>query len=402
VNKRTALALFYILVTLFAASDTAIIIAMVWYSLDITKSTFLVGVTLCISTIVPFIFEKWLSQRRATTLGFNRLLVIRLIAFISISISVLIHLTDSVPGFLLIAFTIGMADYFTISTLESQNTKLFLAGMIDSDKSSRFMQTAVQIGAFGGAFFGGWSIDNFPFTITLTMICSFAIFSLGMLFIPQVRIITTLQREISEKPEESNKIVEQSYKLANEIFSVILGLGMIGFHISAFNSLVPIVFQQLNMWSATSFGIASGLAGVGAFLAAIIPRFSMSISLFLPALIIMDIVLVYSPWPTLACFSAFFIGFFLNHIRIRFRQYLTEHSCSAKIADELATKSAFFYLLFSGSAPMILTLLTTNFLFGINAARPLMVVAALALGLAVSLWSIMSNKTYQLSREDAK
>lgn len=398
-NRRASLPLFYVVVTLFAASDMAMIIAMVWYALDITKSTFLVGVTLCISTVVPFILEKWFSRQRPAQLSINRLVVIRLIAFATILAFALMHLTDFVPGFLIIAFIVGMADYFTISTLESQNTKFVLAGALDSDKSARFMQTAIQIGAFGGDFLGGVAIDSFSITTTLTTICGFAIVSLCMLLIPQIHVTTVLLKETMKEPEE---VVEQSYGSVTQISWVILGLAMIGFHIGAFNSLVPIVFQQLNRWSATSFGIASGLAGVGAFLAAIIPRFSINILWLVTAVTVMDVALVYSPWPALACSAAFLIGFCINQLRISFRKYLIEQSNNAKVADALASRSTFYYLLLSGAAPMILTLFTTNALFGLGASRPLMIFAAVALALVVIVCLVMPRSPYRFSRGDCK
>lgn len=398
-NKRAILPLFYVVVTLFAASDMAIIFAMVWYALSVTKSTFLVGVTLCISTVVPFLLEKWFNRKRPARLSINRLIVIRLISFGSILAFALMHLTDFVLGFLLIAFIVGMADYFTISTLESQNTKLVLAGAIKSEKSARFMQTAIQIGAFGGDFLGGVAIDSLSVTTTLTVICGFAIVSLGMLLIPHIRVTTVLPKENLKEPA---KAAERSYESATEIFSVILALGMIGFHIGAFNSLVPIVFQQLNTWNATSFGIVSGLAGVGAFLAAIIPRLSINILWLVTAVTVMDIALVYSPWPALAFFAAFLMGFCLNQLRISFRQYLIERSNNAKVADALATRSTFYYLLLSGAAPMILTLFTTDALFGLEASRPLMVFASLALALVVIVCLVMSRGTYRFSQGDCK
>ena len=394
-NRRASLPLFYIVVMLFAASDMAIIIAMVWYSLDITKSTFLVGVTLCISTIVPFVLEKWLSQKRPAQLSLNRLVVVRLIAFASILLFALMHLTDFVFGFLIIALIVGMTDYFTISTLESQNTKLVLAGMVNSDKSARFMQTAIQVGAFGGDFLGGVAIDSFSVTTTLTAICGFALVSLGILLIPQVPTNIVFQKENLEGIKEA---AEQSSGSATEIFWVMLALGMVGFHIGAFNSLVPIVFQQLNTWGATSFGIASGLAGVGAFLAAIIPGLSIKTLWLVIGIAGMDAALVYSPYPIVACSAAFLIGFCINQLRIGFRKYLIEQSNNNKVADALASRSTFFYLLLSGAAPMILTLFTTNFLFGVGASRPLMISAALALALVVIVYSVISHSNHRFIR----
>nr|ADN17519.1 hypothetical protein Cyan7822_5654 [Gloeothece verrucosa PCC 7822] len=393
-NKKLTVTLFYIMVTLFAASDMAMVIAMVWYTLSMTKSTFLVGIILCISTVIPFILEKWLNKKHSTQLSINRLIVIRLIAFTTILVFTLMHLTNFVIGFLMIAFVVGMIDYFTISTLEAQNTKLVLAGVLDSHKSARFIETAIQLGAFGGDFLGGVAIDSFSVTTTLTTISAMAIMFLGLLFIPQIRTTTLLPQQ---EQKESEEAIKHSYGSAKEIFLVILALGMIGFHIGAFNSLVPIIFQKLNTWSATSLGIASGLAGVGAFIGAMIPGLSINLLWLVTGVTVMDIALVYSPSALLACSAAFLIGFCLNQLRISFRKYLIEQSHNPRVADLLATRSSFYYLLLSGSAPMILTLFTTDALFGLEASRPLMILTSLVLGLVVIARLVMSRKTYRFN-----
>ena len=154
-KTKSTLTAFYSIVTLFTGLDMAIVIAMVWFGLETTGSTFLVGATLCVATVVPYLCEQYIGKFFTIELSLKRLLYIRLAAFAAV-LGLSFTQAALLPiGFLAIAFVVGVTDYFTISTLESKNTKLVLAGLTDSDTCARLMQTSIQIGAFGGALLGG-------------------------------------------------------------------------------------------------------------------------------------------------------------------------------------------------------------------------------------------------------
>ncbi|WP_407313584.1 MFS transporter [Pseudomonas sp. nanlin1] len=381
-TAKSTLTAFYSIVTLFTGLDMAIVIAMVWFGLETTGSTFLVGATLCVATIVPYLCEQYIGKFVTIELSMKRLLYIRLTAFAAV---LLLSFTDAalLPiGFLAIAFVVGVTDYFTISTLESKNTKLVLAGLTTSDTSARFMQTSIQIGAFAGALLGGVVVDVFSVNQTLQIISLAAILSLAaMLFVS-----ATPDADTREQAADQGNT--QALHLPRNLYILIIVLSLIGFHIGAFNSLVPIVFQKLNEWNATMFGVASGLAGLGAFSAAVLPRVRLNGYGAILLVIVADVAIVY--WQNLYIMmaAAFVLGFSINSLRIQLRKTLIESAPNARVADVIAAKSSLYYLLVSGSAPMILTFFTTAGFLGLEGARLLMVVSAALLAAAVLAWSL--------------
>lgn len=380
-NKST-LGAFYSIVTLFTGLDMAIVIAMVWFGLETTGSTFLVGATLCVATVVPYLCEQFIGKFFTVELSMRRLLYIRLTAFGAI---LGLSLTDAalLPiGFLSIAFVVGVTDYFTISTLESKNTKLVLAGLTNSDTSARLMQTSIQIGAFGGALLGGVIVDIFSVNQTLQIISLAAIVSLGATLL--VAAPPTSDDPV-QAPDTSAILARH---LPANLYILIIVLSMIGFHIGAFNSLVPIVFQKLNEWNATLFGVASGLAGLGAFSAAVLPRIKLNSYSAMLMVVLADVAIVYFQNLYVMMAAAFLLGFCINSLRIQLRKTLIESAPNARIADVIAAKSSLYYLLVSGSAPMILTFFTTSGFLGIEGARLLMIASAALLGCAVLVWNL--------------
>lgn len=378
-NKKVTLPAFYTLVTLFTGLDMAIVIAMVWFGLETTGSTFLVGATLCIATVVPYAMEQYLSRHFVVEMSMKRLLCIRLTVFTAILALSFTQAALMPIGFLGIAFLVGVTDYFTISTLESKNTKLVLAGHTTSDTSARLMQTAIQIGAFGGALLGGMIVDVFPVNQTLQIISIAAIVSLGA-----IALLAATPADAQEAPQPTASQAG-TVSLGSQLYLLIVVLSMIGFHIGAFNSLVPIVFQKLNGWNATLFGTASGLAGLGAFCAAVLPRVRLSSHAAVALIVAADVAIVYFANEWVMMGAAFVLGFCINSLRIQLRRQLIDAAPDARTADVIAAKSSLFYLLVSGAAPMLLTLFTTQALLGFEGARALMVASALLLGTAVLL-----------------
>lgn len=381
-TQKSTLPAFYSIVSLFTGLDMAIVICMVWFGLKTTGSTFLIGVTLCVATVVPYLCQQLLTRYRRVELNLTRLFYIRLVAFCAILGLSFTDATVAPAGFLLIAFAVGVSSYFTNSTLEAKNTKLVLAGYTNSDTSSRFMQTAIQIGAFSGALLGGLIVDRFSLDQALQIISATALVALLAI----VLVGATPEAPAVAKANAAGSRSQFGNELPRHLLILIVVLSLIGFHIGAFNSLIPIVFQKLNEWNATRFGIASGLAGLGAFSAAVLPRIQLKNYMAIALILLADILLVYMHNLYLMMLAAFALGFSINSLRIQVRRALIDATSDARMADTIASKSALYYLLVSASAPMILTFFTTSAFLGIAGARGLMIVAALLLGFAVLGW----------------
>ena len=381
-KTNSTLTAFYSIVTLFTGLDMAIVIAMVWFGLETTGSTFLVGATLCVATVVPYLCEQYIGKFFTIELSLKRLLYIRLAAFAAV-LGLSFTQAALLPiGFLAIAFVVGVTDYFTISTLESKNTKLVLAGLTDSDTCARLMQTSIQIGAFGGALLGGLIVDVFSVNETLQIISLAAIVSLAGVYL----VADSPSAKGTDQTAASTAAAPLD--LPRNLYILIIVLSMIGFHIGAFNSLVPIVFQKLNEWNATLFGVASGLAGLGAFSAAVLPRIKLNSYGAIALVILTDVAIVYFQNLYVMMAAAFLLGFCINSLRIQLRKTLIESAPNDRVADVIAAKSSLYYLLVSGSAPMILTFFTTSGFLGLEGARLLMIVSAGLLATAVLAWNL--------------
>ena len=381
-KTNSTLTAFYSIVTLFTGLDMAIVIAMVWFGLETTGSTFLVGATLCVATVVPYLCEQYIGKFFTIELSLKRLLYIRLAAFAAV-LGLSFTQAALLPiGFLAIAFVVGVTDYFTISTLESKNTKLVLAGLTDSDTCARLMQTSIQIGAFGGALLGGLIVDVFSVNETLQIISLAAIVSLAGVYL----VADSPSAKGTDQTAASTAAAPLD--LPRNLYILIIVLSMIGFHIGAFNSLVPIVFQKLNEWNATLFGVASGLAGLGAFSAAVLPRIKLNSYGAIALVILADVAIVYFQNLYVMMAAAFLLGFCINSLRIQLRKTLIESAPNDRVADVIAAKSSLYYLLVSGSAPMILTFFTTSGFLGLEGARLLMIVSAGLLAAAVLAWNL--------------
>lgn len=169
------------------------------------------------------------------------------------------------------------------------------------------------------------------------------------------------------------------------LHALCLGLGMIGFHIGAFNTLTPAIYQMLKHWSAADFGLASGVAGVGALLAAVGPTAKPPDYVPPLLLLLMDAVLVYSGITAVSMGACFLIGYSINHLRIQLRKRLIDLARTPADADHIASISAFYYLLLQSAAPLILTGLIIERLFGRQAAPEVFVLVAIALLISVVL-----------------
>jgi hypothetical protein len=374
---KPALLCFYPAVTLFMMVDAAIIIVMVWNSLKIADSAFVMGMTLCVAAIIPHALERLLERKRALKRSVKRLAAIRLAALLGVLGLAWGDLGSSIEGFMAMAFMVGTIDYFTISTLEAKNVKLVLDGHVSSELSSRLMQTSIQIGAFSGSFIGGAVVDRFAVDTAVMLLATAGIVALTL---------CAFISDIGGADKAKTQVAACAYAavaITPEVKKFIAALAMIGFHIGAFNCLVPIVYQKLNGWDATQFGLVGGLAGLGAFLGAFLPRIARSDHLYLALIVLADAAIVFSPQALAIYPCAFALGFSMNQLRIALRKKLIELADTEAMAGTIAARSSFYYLMLLGAAPLVLTALATERLLGLAAARVLMMVPALALAVAV-------------------
>lgn len=380
---------FYILVIIFSGFDMVFNIALLWHGFQVTKTPVVIGTILTISVLIPFFISRLLAKKNSLRLDIKKLVYVRLICFSLILVSTFFSAWSYLAGIILIAFIIGVCNYLTISTLESINTQLVITKLIDSNKASRWMQTSIQIGAFSGSLIAGILLDYTNIN-TMSYIVSF----LGLVCLFFSKNLTYLDLSKMNTNEIHENEREGDLKLDGVIITLYLSLSFVGFHIAAFNSMIPIVFQELNEWSASYFGIASGLAGIGALTAALIKFSEKQRYLVLLTIIIIlaDIFIVYTNTFIVIPFTAIALGFCINTVRIAIRQLLIEKATDSTSADIIAQQSSVSYLLASSLAPMILTLLIMPDFFGIEASRMMLVSSAIFLLLFVLLNRFIQKK----------
>jgi hypothetical protein len=369
VNKA-AVVRFYIAAALLMTCDNALLVIVIWISLQITSSSLLLGMVICLSVSVPFVLDRLLEGRIGQALA-GRLAIIRLLIFSAVALSAQLGCAGNPFGFLVIAIATGMADYFTVNALEAENTKLTLAGLLPSELAAKRLQTAIQTGSFLGALLGGISLGHVRNGMLITIVSMLA--GLAAFLLPGRQRLVRQETGADAKAYVTTMVGRQAFR-TRMILPQLICLGFIGFHIGAFNTMVPLIYERLHGWDPGIFGMVGGLAGIGALLASVLPTPRVSIVLFAIVIIVVDAILVTSPYPVLSAISAFALGFSINHVRISIRTHLTEVARTDSDAESIGSHSAFYFLCFQAMAPLILTALISSALLGNRHAPAMMVV----------------------------
>lgn len=352
--------IFYCIVSIFAVIDMSITVGMSWTSLTITENRSLLGVVLCSSVVAPFALSKILKIQ---SVSWPIIFVVRLIDLASLM--TYCQLADSLSPifFFALAMIHGVSNFYTISFFEQANTKLVMDQAISAQKSSRYLQTAMQSGYFLGAFLAGLFISRLSFSATMT-----GVSLVGMICCPLVifaKRLKAYENNIGDGEKQiSEDVLEDQFRRAAYFFSVMLGL--IGFHIGCFNSLIPITFQKINYWEASSYGYASGLAGLGAFCAGIFPSRRNVMPFLAISLAVTDCILVFIPSQEVVVAACLLLGYSISSLRIEIRGQLTSITKTPEQAYFSATTSSFFFMLMQGFSPLLMTVLTADKVLGIK------------------------------------
>ncbi len=360
--------LFYAVVALATACDQAVLTGVVWMSLKLSGSTLPLGIVLCLSVAVPFVLDL-ASRGRAADIGATWLVALRIVAFLVAALFAWCGLATALSFFLLIALMVGTVDFLTASSLEIENTRRVVAGWLPADNAARYMQTAIQVGGFSGSLAGGGLLGLFSdSTFLLCVALSGAALSPALLLARMKRGVPVAAQGHEQRP--TSQASPAPFQMP---YAAMACLGLIALHIGAFNSMMPIVYQQVNHWSPTSYGIASGVAGLGAFLAALIPLSKHRLALFATALIVVDALMVLAPQVLLSMVGAFLVGFITNHLRIVVRSQLMRAANNDAQAALIGSRSTFCAYSMQATAPLLLTFATTASIFGPASGPALMI-----------------------------
>ncbi|EJF77785.1 hypothetical protein MCO_00923 [Bartonella sp. DB5-6] len=375
--RRELIFRFYGLVVVLYLSDMVLFLSNLWNVYRITSSSVFLGVSMALGTLTPYLLKKSGLVRIKSSLRLVDLYKRRIIIYSLLILIALFHYADSPFGFIAVSISIGYLSLITLSTLETYNTKLALKGYISAQKASRIMQTVVQIGAFLGAALSGYLLEatslrgvaaGVGYNGLIAALCVFDI------IVSLVAGYVIFRDEYSatgvtpSAPEKKLTPMPQADRLSLELKLLCVCIGLIGFHICAYNTLATILFQSVKNFSSEYYGLCSAVAGVGAFLAAFIkiPRFEF----ILPALMlgVADLIFSTTQLPYLAVVFCFFIGFSMNTMRINARKYMIEETQTEIQAELVGSYSGMLYTVSQSAGYVILGLLTSPALMGPQAA----------------------------------
>lgn len=387
-NKTYNLYKFYASLIFLYISDMGAMIGIIWASLEITQSPLFLGVMLGISSLAPYLIRKIFAHKLSLTL--NHLYVIRLFIYLIILIIALMGFADNFYGLIITILLFGIINVLTMGTYETYNSYAVNSAYITSEFASRIMQTVLQSGAFLGAIIAGFLLNKLGY-IDLIKTISLCEISLNFIFYFLNRslfpLIHTQHKEKTQSPVEYKKQLYFIYLLC-------IPLGIIGLHISSFNILSTVIFQKINNWDPMLFGYASGIAGIGAFLASIINIKKLKLLFYATTLATFDFIYSNTDYSSVALIACFIIGFSINSIRIQIRKNMLDIANTPELSQKMGEISAFSYVFVQSIGSVAIGLLIADNLFGSSFSKYLFPLIGVTLFLSISIiYSIIRRKS---------
>lgn len=329
-------------------SDMSLLITIMWLSYDITNSPFFLGAMLSISAILPILLKKITNRINILSLSIKDLMKLRVVIYLSL-VFISYFIGENIYGLTLLSILAGLLSVTILSSYEAKNIQLVLDKQIDKSYSARIIQTVIQVGAFLGAVIGGFILQSIGFKATILLISSLDI------TVCLIMYITEKSNVVNNNPPFTPQIVEMKNKKAIYLLSLLLGL--VALHISTFNLTIPIIFQDINHWEITDFGIASGLAGMGALSAVFFKNNIKKLLFLLTIFVAVDFIFTFNKVIELIIPLCFTIGFCMNSIRIFVRETMISLAENTKQTSSIASISTLFYMLFQSLGSVTLGLL---------------------------------------------
>lgn len=329
-------------------SDMSLLITIMWLSYDITNSPFFLGAMLSISAILPILLKKITNRINILSLSIKDLMKLRVVIYLSL-VFISYFIGENIYGLTLLSILAGLLSVTILSSYEAKNIQLVLDKQIDKSYSARIIQTVIQVGAFLGAVIGGFILQSIGFKATILLISSLDI------TVCLIMYITEKSNVVNNNSPFTPQIVEMKNKKAIYLLSLLLGL--VALHISTFNLTIPIIFQDINHWEITDFGIASGLAGMGALSAVFFKNNIKKLLFLLTIFVAVDFIFTFNKVIELIIPLCFTIGFCMNSIRIFVRETMISLAENTKQTSSIASISTLFYMLFQSLGSVTLGLL---------------------------------------------
>lgn len=363
-----------------------ILMVIFWLSYETTSSPLFLGLLLSISAILPILIKRFLININLLELSMKHLMFLRIIIY-SCMIGVSLFLGASSISFIILSILIGILSITLLSTFEIRNSIMVLEGKTTSNFSARALQTVIQVGAFSGAFIGSIILEVYEFKSTILYISLLDIAYCVFILIFSKKLDSNTPSNLNLHSKESFEKVDTEAALINYIL-----LGIIGLHIATFNLTVPIVFQEINNWNVSDYGVASGFAGLGAFFAVFIGSHRILTYLFVLSLIIFDILFMFNSSIALIPFFCFGIGVSINSLRIMVRAKLINLVRTELEAKKIGSASALYYTLSQSLGSLVFGFLISYF-SKVSLSQTLLPVVAISFSIFF-VYSLYKRKFY--------
>lgn len=329
--------------------DNFILIALIWSTLKEFNSTLILGLIMSISSIFPFILSKVPNFKVENSI--RNIAYYKIFAYLLLI--VMLFFSNNLVMFIYLGIIFGIGNFLNLSTFQAINSKLISSKYVTSNVAARIFQGSIQVGTFLGVAIGALLLNMFELKIYLFQ---------TSIMIVITSILMILYKE--EKGGNSLEIEKQHASLeksnTNNMmwFVTVVLLGILGAHISSFNIVAPVIFQNIHNWSSAQYGLVDALAGLGAFVSIFVPKkISKNIVLFSVILIMADSVLGFSNDYNSVMIIAFVIGGVIGTISILIREMLANISLENNSIEKTANVSSLVYNICYGIAPLVVAIL---------------------------------------------
>lgn len=347
---------FILFLALTLCGEGMLTVTLVWTVLDKGGSAAHVGIILALMSLVPFLVQKW-SRRVRAWMTHQPLMMFgtaRLIGLLALGIVFLQGAEVGITGLYLLAGIFSIILFLSTQSLEVYMSHLVLEERLSSAQASSFLQTSIQIGAFGGNAIAGFLLETGGFQWVLIGLGTSL--GIGMLFPFLVRFIGEFSGSGPANAKRTATLADRPVQMRKQVLSLtIMAVILLTIQLAAFNFLLPIFFHDVREWSPMQYGFVSSAAGLGALLATLVGKWER----FIPKrsflwIAVLDLLLIAIHHWTAAIVIGFFIGFVFNRNRIVQRSMMFDHLTNKTETTLWTGRSTLAFQFMKAAVPLML------------------------------------------------
>lgn len=321
--SKKAIFIFVFLLAVTMLGEGMVTVGLLWTSAKLGESPFVIGVTLFVMNIVPFLAQflfkplrNAIDRRPLSMIVLSRLVGIPAALYAALAIG-----DYTIISLVIIAAYLTFVIFISQQCIETLMGQLTIAGTLDADQASRLSQTAIQLGVFAGNALAGLLITHVgTHSVFIAIAASFAA-SLLLLFFADAFHAAALP-SCAQPHDDSSKTPSDSLGRGQVLWILTACMGILAIQIGGFNFFIPLIYESREGVTAADYGLVSAAAGVGALMATFVPLSAWKYLAYAAcfAVVVGDVGIVWPLGTALALIFAFIIGFGFNTTRIRIRR----------------------------------------------------------------------------------